>query len=671
LGDIEFSVAVRVALIYTTAPIDMWEAQYDEDQEMPLVKLQFKPGINRDQTNYSSEGGWIACNKVRFFSGFPQKIGGWTKVTFQQFAGVCRAMFNYLASDVYNLMALGTSKKIYLELGGELHDITPLRDNGQFATPATDNCIDTTNTSTTITVNVTGHGGNVGDYVTIAGVVGPIGGVPASEINAEHIVTEVPGANSFEITVSTAATSTVTNAGGTAITVDFQIPIGYDITTAGFGWGVGGWGGSPANTGWGAPATPPIYFPMRLVQFTKYEQTLVYNVRYGDIFIWEFNSALPANSSVYLKDEPGATASPNFPREVTQVLYTQDNGHLLAFGCTPYGGGARDPLLVRWSDQSDIINWTIDDTTTAGFLRVASGSDIFKAVPAYQEILVFTESSISSMQFTGTLDVFSITEISADVSLIAPNAVTNEKNVTYWMGRDKFFVYNGRVETLPCTLRSEIFDDINVLQKDQIFACSNEKFNEIWWFYPSAASEVIDKYVVYNYFENIWYYGDCADGMVRTAWLESHLRDFPQSASIDSYVYNHENGNDNDGSPFYSYITSADLSLDAGDNFMLVRRMIPDVSFKGSTAGSAVVYLTLEPRNFPGANYISQNMEGQTLNRPVLRTSTVPIEQYTNQVFVRTRARQIGLTIESYDVAGVAWQLGIPRAEVRPDGRRA
>jgi len=275
------------------------------------------------------------------------------------------------------------------------------------------------------------------------------------------------------------------------------------------------------------------------------------------------------------------------------------------------------------------------------------------------------------MQFTGTLDVFSITEISADVSLIAPNAVTNEKNVTYWMGRDKFFVYNGRVETLPCTLRSEIFDDINFLQKDQIFACSNEKFNEIWWFYPSAASEVIDKYVVYNYFENIWYYGDCADGMVRTAWSESHLRDFPQSASIDSYVYNHENGTDNDGSPFYSYITSADLSLDAGDNFMLVRRMIPDVSFKGSTAGSAVVYLTLEPRNFPGANYISQNMEGQTLNRPVLRTSTVPIEQYTNQVFVRTRARQIGITIESYDVAGVAWQLGIPRAEVRPDGRRA
>lgn len=670
MGDIEFPVAVRVALIYTTAPIDMWEAQYDEDQEMPLIKLQFKPGINRDQTNYSSEGGWVACNKVRFFSGFPQKIGGWAKVTFQQFAGVCRSMFNYLASDVYNLMALGTSEKIYLELGGSLKDITPIRVTYTNATtPSTGNCFTTSNGTKIVTVAINAHGANSGDYVTFAGTTGPIGGVPAVDFNKEFKILSSPSptTNTFFIEVSTTATSSATG-GGTGITAAFQIPIGYDITTAGFGWGTGAWG----SGGWGAPSTTPVYRPMRLVHFTKYEQTLVYNVRYGDIFIWEFNSSFPANSSTYLKDEPGATAAPNFPEEVTQILYTQDNGHLIAFGCTPYGGGDRDPLLIRWSNQSDIVNWTIDDTTTAGFLRVANGSDIYKAVPAYQEILVFTESSISSLQFTGTLDVFSITEISADISLIAPNAVTNEKNVTYWMGRDKFFVYNGRVETLPCTLRSEVFDNINFTQKDQIFACSNEKFNEIWWFYPTAGSDVIDKYVVYNYFENIWYYGDCADGMVRTAWSESHLRDYPQAVSTDSYMYNHESGYDNDGAAFYSYITSADLSLDSGDNFMLIRRLIPDVDFHGSTPGtSAVVYLTLEPRNFPGANYISQNLEGQTLNRPVLRTSTVPIEQYTNQVFVRTRARQIGLTIESYDVTGVAWQLGIPRAEVRPDGRRA
>jgi hypothetical protein len=669
LEEVDFSVAVRVALIYTTAPICMWEAQYDEDKEMPLIKLQFRPGINRDQTNYSSEGGWVECNKIRFFSGFPQKIGGWVKATYQTYVGVCRAMFNYLPQAVYNLLALGTSKKIYLELGGELHDITPIRDGGQFTTPATNNSIDTTNASNIVTVNLTGHGGSVGDFVTIAGVVGPIGGIPAAEINAEHVVVGVPTANSFEIAVTTVATSTVTAAGGTTITVDFQLPIGFDIATAGFGWGVGGWGGSPAGTGWGSPGSPPIYQPMRLIHFTKYEQTLVYNVRFGDIFIWTFNSGLPANSSVYLKNEPGAA---DVPEEVTQVLYAQDNGHLLAFGCTPFGGGARDPLLIRWASQSDIVNWTVNDLTTAGFLRVASGSEIYKAIPVFQEILVFTESSISSLQFTGTLDVFSITEISPDVSLISPNAVTNEKNVTYWMGRDKFFLYNGRVETLPCTLRAEVFNNINFLQKDQIFAASNEKFNEIWWFYPSTTSDVIDKYVVYNYFENVWYYGDCTDGMARSAWCESHLRDYPQAASTDFYVYNHEDGCDNDGAPFTAFITSGDLSLDEGDNYMLVRRLIPDVSFAGScNAANPSVNLTLEPRNFPGANYISVNAENQNLVRAVTRSSTVPIEQYTNQVFVRTRARQIGLTIESSGVLGVAWQLGIPRADVRPDGRKA
>jgi hypothetical protein len=640
---------------------------------MPLIKLQFKPGVNRDQTNYSNEGGWYESNKIRFFSGFPQKIGGWTKATYEEYVGVCRSMFNYLAGNVYNLMALGTSKKVYLELGGELTDITAIRDDGSFATPATDDSIDVDDTSNIITVNLTGHGGSVGDYVTISGVVGSgspetIGGIPITEINAEHVVTGVPTVNSFEITVTTAATSTVANAGGGAIDVDFQVPIGFDIATAGFGWGVGGWGGSPAGTGWGSPGSPPIYQPMRLVYFTKYESELVYNIRYGDIFVWDFDSSLPPNSSVYLKDMPGAT---DVPEEVTQVLFAQDNGHLLAFGCTPFGGGDRNPLLIRWSNQSDIVNWEVSDLTTAGFLRVASGSDILKAVPAFQEILVFTESSISSLQYTGTLDVFAISEISADISLVAPNAVINEKNVTYWMGRDKFFIYNGRVETLPCTLRNHVFNDFNYTQADQCFAASNEKFNEIWWFYCSASSDTIDKYVVYNYYENIWYYGDCTDGFSRTAWSESQLRQFPQAAN-EGYLYNHEDGCDNDGAAFTAFITSSDLSLDSGEDYMLVRRLIPDISFAGScNAANPSVNLTLEPRNFPGANYATVNEEGQNLVRGVARSSTVPVEQYTNQVFVRTRARQVGLTIESSGVTGVAWQLGVPRADVRSDGRRA
>jgi hypothetical protein len=636
---------------------------------MALVKLQFRPGVMRDQTNYASEGSWVESNKVRFFSGFPQKIGGWTKASYQAYVGVCRAMFNYLAGNVYDLMALGTSKKIYLELGGQLTDITPYRDGGEFATPATNNCVNVTNGSETVTLNIVAHGGVVGDYVRIGGVAGPIGGIPAADINKEHIVTAVPSANSFQIVVATSATSTVASAGGLVITANFELPVGNDYVTAGFGWGVGGWGGSPALTGWGAPATPPVYLPERMVYFTKYEQTLVYNVRFGDIFIWEFDSTLPVNSSEYLRLQPGAT---DVPLEVTQVLYWQDNGHMLAFGCTPFGGGDRNPLLIRWCNQGDIINWTVNDLTTAGFLRVANGSEILKAVPAFQEMLVFTESSISSLQFTGTLDVFSINEISADISLIAPNAVINEKNVVYWMGRDTFYAYNGRVEAIPCTVSNEVFDNVNLLQKNQIFAASVEKFDEIWWFYPSLNSETIDRYVVLNYTDNLWYYGDCTEGLVRTAWSESVLRQYPQSASNDGYLYNQEAGVDADGTAFHSYITSADLSLDAGDNYMLVRRLIPDVNFSGSTAGTdPVVYMTLEPRNFPGANYATQNLESQTLSRTVIRSSTSPVQQYTDQVFVRARARQIALKIESYDVTGVAWQLGIPRVDVRPDGRRA
>lgn len=636
---------------------------------MALIKLDIKPGINRDQTNYTSEGGWVECNKVRFFSGYPQKIGGWAKVTFQQFVGACRSMFNYLAQDIYNLMALGTSKKIYIEFGGSLKDITPIRVTKSGAD--TNNCIDVTSGSKIVNVNILTHGAIAGDYVTLSGVVGPIQGIPASDFNKEHGIITIVDTNNFTIEVATAATGTLANQGGTSITAVFQISIGFDINTQGFGWGVGGWGGSPNNTGWGASGTPPINLPLRLVHFTKYEQTLIYNIRYGDIYKWDFDSSF-STRSVSLKSQVGATASPNFPEQVTQVLYTQDNGHLLAFGCTPFGGGAKNPLLIRWSNQNDILNWTISDNTTAGFLRVNSGSEIYKAIPGFQEILVFTESSISSLQFTGTLDVFAIAEISADISLISPNAVTNEKNITYWMGRDKFFMYNGRVETIPCTIRAEVFDNINYLQKDQIFACSSEKYNEIWWFYPTFNSNVINKYAVYNYFENIWYYGDCTEGMLRTSWSESHLRDYPQAASSDGFIYNHEVGCDGDGAPFRAYITAANLSLDAGDNYMLVRRLIPDVSFNGSNSGvNPIVYLTLDPRNFPGANYIDTNLAGQTLSRSVLRTSSIPIELFTNQVFVRTRARQIGLTIESYDLTGVKWQLGIIRADVRPDGRRA
>lgn len=629
---------------------------------MPLIKLALRTGVNRDVTNYTNEGGWFSSNKVRFFSGFPQKIGGWAKLTTTAFVGVCRSLFVW-AQNAYNFMAMGTNQKVYIESGSTLTDITPIRVS--FGTPDTDNCFETDGSTTTVTVNITSHGATAGSYVTFAGATGPVGGVPAAELNTEHSITSVVDANSFTITVTTASTSAVAAGGGTSITADFQVNIGAELNVSGYGWGVTSWGSGP----WGYGAGTPMYVPFRLIHFTKYYSDLLFNIRFGDIFYWPFDNTL-STRAVYLKNESGAS---DVPEEVTQVLMAQDNGHLLAFGCTPYGGGDRDPLLIRWANQNDIVNWTVNDLTTAGFLRVQSGSAIVKAVPSYQEILVFTESSLSSLQYTGTLDVFSITEVSPSISVLSPNAVIVIKDVAYWMGHDKFYQYSGRVETLPCTLLRHVFDDFNIDQSDQFYAGANENFDEVWWFYCSSTSDVIDRYVIYNYTDGSWAYGDCTEGLDRTAWIDSPLRSRPQAAGYDNkYIYNHEVGCDADGVAFTATITSSDLSLDAGDNYMLLRRIIPDVDFSGSEAGSnPTLNMTVKPRDFPGAAYDVDNAEGQSFPRAVTRSATVPVQQYTKQVFVRARARQIGLTVESSGTTGVHWRLGTPRADVRPDGRRA
>jgi len=627
-----------------------------------LTKLELKPGINRDVTNYANEGGWYEANKVRFFSGYPQKIGGWTKATVDVFVGCCRSLFIWVPEGANNYMALGTNEKIYVEAASALYDITPIRQT--FVSTDTDNCFQTDGSTTTVRVNITAHGAVNGDYVTFSGATA-VGGVPADELNTEHKISSIISANAFTITVTTASTSVVAAGGGTAITAAFQLNIGYETNTQGFGWGTDTWGAG----GWGYASTSGIYFPLMLYHFQKYYSDLLFNQRFGDIFIWEYTSALNTRG-VYLKNQPGAT---DVPEEVTQILMAQENGHLLAFGCTPYGGGDKDPLLIRWSNQSDITNWTINDLTTAGYLRVSNGSAIIKAAQTYQEILVWTESSISSLQFTGTIDVFSITELSPSISLLAPNTVAVVKNSAYWMGHDKFYIYNGRVETLACTLLRHVFDDLNFDQSDQFFAGINENYYEIWWFYCSSGSEVIDKYVIYNYEDGSWSYGDCTEGLDRSAWIDSPLRQYPQAASCHTkYVYNQEVGTDADGVAFTATITSSDMSIDNGDKYMLIRKLIPDIDFKGSISGSnPIVYFTLEPRNFPGANYQAQNAEGQDFEVPVQRSAVSPIERYTEQVFVRARARQIGITVSSYDKTGVMWRLGIPRIEGREDGRKA
>jgi hypothetical protein len=346
------------------------------------------------------------------------------------------------------------------------------------------------------------------------------------------------------------------------------------------------------------------------------------------------------------------------PGQTMQILVSQNDKHLLAFGTTPYGGGSFDPLLIRWANQDEPTNWTPTPTNSAGFLRVSRGSRIIRALPTRQEILVWTDTHLYSLQFTGTTDVFQLQEYADNISIISSRACISANNVTYWMGLDKFYIYAGRVETLPCTLRNYIFQDINLNQVDQIIAGTNEGWNEIWWFYPSANSQINDRYVIYNYLEKIWYYGN----IQRTAWLDSPLRPYPQAVG-GYFLYNHEEGTNDDTSPMTAFIQTNDADIQDGDQLMLIKRIIPDVDFSGSTAATPRVMMTMRPRNFPGANYI-------TTNEPdVDRSTTVPVEQYTEQVFIRARARQMGFKIQS-DELNVQWQLGAPRLDVRPDGRR-
>lgn len=641
---------------------------------MAFIKLQFKPGVNRDQTDYSNEGGWYACDKIRFRSGYPQKIGGWVKTSPTAFIGVCRQMWNWITTYSDNLLALGTNEKVYIEAGGYFYDITPLRDTTPtLSTPNTDNCINTANGLTTITVNLgTNHGAQTGDYVQISGVAGTtIGGVPVSEINGNHQITVID-ADSFSFTVTTAATSTTTNQGGTAIVIGFEISPGNAITVAGYGWGVGTWG----RDSWGLGTSgTPTYLPQRDWWFDNFDNDLVMNIRNGEGYWWARGTlADPATAldtkAVRLVDyatSEGFSGSA-VPVKIMQLLVSQQDKHLIAFGAVPFGSTSEadfDPLLIRWASQDAPGNWDpTPDASSAGDLRVSRGSRIVRGLPTRQEILVWTDTNLYTLQFLGTTDVFGLQEYADNISVASSRAMASAANITYWMGKDKFYAYTGRVETLPCSLRDHVFANINLDQGDQIICGTNEEWNEVWWFYPTADSDYNNAYVVYNHLERIWYYGT----IDRTAWLDTPLRANPVAANTDlvtandGYLYNHEDGLDDDDAPMESYIQSSDFDIEDGDQFMLTRRILPDIQFAGSTANEPQVTLQVRPRNFPGRPASPDAADSQ----PVIETS---VGQYTDQVFVRARARQMALKVQS-DQLGVNWQLGAPRLDARVDGRR-
>ena len=620
---------------------------------MPLLKLQFRPGVNRDQTNYTNEGGWFACDKIRFRSGYPQKLGGWLSVSFGTFLGICRQLFGWVTSTSDNLLAMGTSKKVYIEVGGIYYDVTPLRlISPTFTTPVTDNCLAAVSGSNVLTITITGSNAILGNYVDISGAT-TFAGIPATELNKSHEITQVLSANQFRITVTTPANATASG-GGTAITASFEIDIGPDTTAFGYGWGNGNW-----NTGvWGNTEDgAPIAIQQRDWWFDQFDNNLVMNIRNGPIYIWERGgssiAAALANRAVFLDSLPGAS---DVPAQAMQILVSQNDKHLLAFGCTDLLG-VYDPLLIRWASQNDYLAWTPSPTNSAGDLRLSRGSQIVRAIATRQEILVWTESSLYSLQFLGTLDVFGLQEYADNISIIGPRVVASANNVTYWMGQDKFYFYDGRVQTLPCTLRNHIFLNLNYSQTDQIICGTNEGYNEIWWFYCSANSNTVDSYVVYNYMEQIWFYGSLG----RTSWIDNALRQYPQATGYEQVLFDHERTVDANGAAMESYIQSSDIDLEEGENFVLTKRILPDLSFAGSNAGAPEVTFAIRSRNFPGSAFNTPDDF-----EPVIETT---VDQFTDQIFLRVRARQIALKVSSEDL-GVQWQLGSPRVDGRPDGKR-
>lgn len=637
---------------------------------MPFLKLNFRPGVNRDTTSYAGEGGFYECDKIRFFSGFPQKIGGWVKPTPASFLGVCRQMLNWITSFSDNFLAVGTNEKVYIEVGGVFYDITPIR----ATTAAGDVTFAATDGSSTITVSDSAFGSSAGDYVTFSGAASLGGNITAAVLNQNYQIASVIDSSTYTIIAkspTTGAPVVADNAdignGGASVVGAYEIPVGPALNTLGYGWGTGTWNG---NYGWGLAGDTPVVIPQQDWWFDNFDNDLAMNLRNGPIYYWERGSNVAPSTALavpatLLSNLVGASS---VPEEAMQVLVSQNDKHLLALGCTPYYTSGpvpdADPLLIRWASQDEPQVWAPSATNSAGFIRVSRGSKIVRGLATRQEILIWTNSNLYSLQYTGTTEVFALQELADNISIIAPRAVTTANNVTYWMGQDKFYVYTGQVQTLPCTLREYVYSDINVNQVDQIVCGTNEGFTEIWWFYPSANSNWNNRYVVFNHLENCWYYGT----IVRTAWLDTALRGNPLAASTENgasvgYLYEHEVGTDEDGAPMTSYIESNDFDLGDGEQFMLTRRLIPDFSFNRSTANNPELTMTIKTKRFSGSAYASDPADTQSVVE-------VPINAtYTGQVFLRARGRQVAFRVESDDL-GVQWQLGSVRLDVRPDGRR-
>ena len=704
---------------------------------MPLTKLQFRPGINRETTSYSNEGGWFDMDKVRFRFGYPEKIGGWEKTSATYFLGTCRALHPWVALSGERYLGVGTHLKYYINEGGGYNDITPIRvttSAGDVTFSASANTLganvaigDTSITLTsasgfpdsgrikinseiityaavsgnvlqgclrgqsstteaahtsgdavlcaTLIVTDNDHGVLENDFVTYSGAATLGGNITAAVLNQEYQVVSKVNANSYlieareeaslnSITTTTGYTPTYVFAstsdsgnGGSSVVGAYQINTGLDTTIVGTGWGAGTW----SRGTWGSAASLAASGQtLRIWSHDNFGEDLLINVRDAGIYYWDKTNGV-STRAVAISDLAGANTAPTIAKK---VLVSDRDRHVIAFGCDPQDNiGTQDPLLIRFSDQESITDWAATATNTAGDLRLGSGSEIITAVETRQQVLVFTDVSLHAMQFLGPPFTFGINTVSENITIASPLSAIAIEDQVYWMGAEEFYVYSGNVQRLPCSVRDYVFSDINTDQLEKVTASTNTAFSEVWWFYPSASSTECDKYVVYNYQQQIWYYGS----LNRTVWLDRGVESFPIAASTDHALYFHERGFD-DGSTspasaITSFIESSQMSLGDGDNFVFLRKLIPDLTFRDSTAVTPSATMTLQTRNYPGGQYL------QTNSKTVSKTASVPVEQWTNEVNMRLRGRSFAFKIETTDT-GVGWRLGSPRVEVQPDGMR-
>jgi len=640
---------------------------------MPLTKLQFRPGVNRETTSYTNEGGWFDCDKIRFRFGTPEKIGGWTPKSGASYLGTARALHPFVALDSTRFLGVGTHLKYYVDEGGAFNDITPIR----ATTSAGGVVFAATNGSSTITATDANHGALAGDFVTFSGAASLGGTITAAVLNQEYEILSVTSTSVYTFTartVSTVSEITVDGAlvftavvangsdsgnGGGSIVGAYQVNIGLDTTVSGTGWGAGTWGRST----WGSSANLLVSgSTLRIWTHDNLGEDLLINVRDAGIFYWDKSARsapfLPAQSLASLSTD--ATT----PTIAKQVLVSDVDRHVIVFGCDAQNNiGVQDPLLIRFSDQGKPLVWESLATNTAGDLSLGSGSEIITAVETKQQIMVWTDSSLHAMQFIGPPFTFGITQVAENITIASPlSAVAVDDNI-FWMGVQDFYIYSGQVQKLPCSVRSYVFNDFNVTQSEKVCGGVNSSFSEVWWFYPSSDSAENNRYVVYNYQEKVWYYGV----LNRTAWLDRGINTNPIAASTDNYLYLQDSGLD-DGSTtpvsaVSSFIESSQMDIGDGDHFVFLQRLIPDITFSNSTATAPSANFTLEARNYPGENYTNST------TNPVVRSATVPVEQFTNVINLRLRGRSFALKVAS-DNTGVGWRLGSPRVDMRQDGRR-